>query len=267
MVGGQRGMQVGRAGAAGQGVQVQRNGQHDALAVVAVGRQEDRPHLQAGMVLDLGHMLVVQAQAVHLQRRCAGAGRLMLGDARLAAARVARHRVDGQRLRGRQQAGVDQRPQQGQRAGGIAAWVADARGCGDARRLAGRQLGQAVDPARRRAVGRAGVDQPHTRPPHQRDGGAGGVVWKAQQGDVAGVQRLGAAGGVAALGVGQGQQAQVGARAQAVQQLQAGGALVTVDEHEGLGHGVVLEVGQNHHAHCHACIRQVESVERQIPNL
>jgi hypothetical protein len=47
---------------AGSSAQVQRHGQHDALAKGAVGRHEERPLRQAGVVLDLGHMLVLQAR-------------------------------------------------------------------------------------------------------------------------------------------------------------------------------------------------------------
>jgi hypothetical protein len=58
--------------ARGQQAHVQGDHQHDALSIVAVGRHEHRRMRQAGMLLDLGHVLVVQAQAVDLKRHGAG---------------------------------------------------------------------------------------------------------------------------------------------------------------------------------------------------
>ena len=58
-----------------------------------------------------------------------------------------------------------------------------------------------------------------------------------KDGDVAAVDRLGAAAGVLAVRFGQGQQLQIRAAAQAVVDLQAGGALVAINENEGwIGH-------------------------------
>ncbi|MNP23424.1 hypothetical protein D3C76_1161340 [compost metagenome] len=92
------------------------------------------------------------------------------------------------------------------------------------------QFWQAIDPARGGAVRRTGVDHPHLRVVDRCHGFTSGVVGQAQQGDVGAVDGLAAALRVFALGLGQGEQAQVAAALQAGMDLQAGGALVAVDE-------------------------------------
>jgi hypothetical protein len=64
-----------------------------------------------------------------------------------------------------------------------------------------------------------------------------GVVGQAQQGDVGAVDRFAAALQVLALGLGQGQQAQIATALQAGMDLQACGALVAVDENNRGVHG------------------------------
>ncbi|MNR25661.1 hypothetical protein D3C85_1428250 [compost metagenome] len=86
-------------------------------------------------------------------------------------------------------------------------------------------------------MGGAGVDHPHLRVVDCRHGLAGGGIGQAQQGDVGAVDRLAASLRVFAFGFGQGQQAQVAAVLQAGMDLQAGGALVTVDEDNRGVHG------------------------------
>lgn len=83
----------------------------------------------------------------------------------------------------------------------------------------------------------AGVDHSHLGVVDSRHGLAGGVIGQAQQGDVGAVDGLAAALRVFALGLGQGQQAQVAAALQAGMDLQAGGALVAVDEDNWGMHG------------------------------
>jgi hypothetical protein len=87
-------------------------------------------------------------------------------------------------------------------------------------------------------MGRTGVDHAHARAAHQRHGFARGVVGQAQQRHVAVVQRLGAVGRTLAMLGRQLQQAQIVPPGQPLLHLQAGGALVTIDENE-RGHGAL----------------------------
>lgn len=131
-----RGVQALGRNTAAQKAQVQRDRQHNALAIVAVRRKEDRRLRQPGVALDLGYVLVVQAQAVDLKRQGLRIRvTFVLVQPGSAASRVARYCVNGQRVVGRQQACVDQGPQQGHRTRGVATRIADASGGGNAPRL------------------------------------------------------------------------------------------------------------------------------------
>ena len=66
---GQAGLQSGEIRAGRQQPQLQRHGQHDALAERAIRRQEHGPLRQARMALDFRRVLVRQAQTVDLERR------------------------------------------------------------------------------------------------------------------------------------------------------------------------------------------------------
>ncbi|MCP1573168.1 hypothetical protein J2S30_001547 [Herbaspirillum rubrisubalbicans] len=90
-------------------------------------------------------------------------------------------------------------------------------------------------------MGRAGIDDTDLGIFNQRHRFAGGGVGQAQQGDVGAVDGFGAAPRILALGWRQGQHAQVGATAQALVDLQTGGALVAVDEDEGKSAHAVLQ--------------------------
>ncbi len=69
---------------------MQRHGEHDALRVVPVARHEEGVAHQAGMLPDLGHVLVLQVQAVELEGRCACGRRALVAlDAGTALAAVA----------------------------------------------------------------------------------------------------------------------------------------------------------------------------------
>lgn len=109
---------------------------------------------------------------------------------------------------------------------------------GDAFSLACLQFRQAIDPARRGAMRRTRIDHAHAGPAHQRHGLARSLVRQAQQGDVAVVERLGAVRRAFALVGRQLQQAQVGPIRQPFAHLQAGGALVAIDENK-RGHGLL----------------------------
>jgi len=96
--------------------------------------------------------------------------------------------------------------------------------------LAGRQLGQAEDPAGLRAVRGAGVDDAGARVGHQRRRLLGRHIGQAQKGHIGGVEQARALGRVlAALGV-DAQQLDVGALRQHLVDAQARRAFLTVDE-------------------------------------
>ncbi len=108
-------------------------------------------------------------------------------DQRLAAAGVARDGVDRHRVVGRHQPGVDQRPQQRDGAGRIAAGVRHSPRLGDERALLRRQFRKAVDPARRDPVRGRGVDDPRSagrQSVGDRDRLPGGIVGQAQHDEI-----------------------------------------------------------------------------------
>ena len=137
---------------------------------------------------------------------------------------------------GRHQAGIDQRPQQQDEGAGMAARVGDALAAADGVALAGCQFGQAEDPARRRAVRGAGVDEAGLRVGDQRRGLARGGVGQAQEGHVGGIQQPRALGGVLApIGL-DAQHFHVAPRGQVLVDAQAGGAFLAIDK-DGVRHG------------------------------
>ena len=135
---------------------------------------------------------------------------------------------------GREQAGLDQRAQQRNRASGVAARVGDAVGLAHCFGLAGAELGKTVDPARRHAVrggrvddawlgARQGIDH--------RDRLARRVVVQAQDDQIGlGHQRALGLRVLAALR-GDAQQAHLGHQRQTFADLQTGGTGFAVDEH------------------------------------
>lgn len=109
---------------------------------------------------------------------------------------------------------------------------------GDAFGLACLQFRQAIDPARRGAMRRTRIDHAHAGAAHQRHGLARSLVRQAQQGDIAVVERLGTVRRAFAQVGRQLQQAQVGPIRQPFAHLQAGSALVAIDENK-RGHGLL----------------------------
>ena len=236
---GQASVQTLTGGACGQLAQMQRNGERNPLAERTIGRKKKRALRQPGMQGDFRGVFVFQTQAVELEGRGVGCvGAFMFVHASPSAARIPRHRVDGDGKVSGHEPRLHQGPQQGDGARGVAAWVADPLGASNARGLGSAHLWKAIHPLRVRAVRRAGVDHAHGG---VDDGGgcfAGRGIGQAQDGDIAAVDGLGAAGGVLAFGLGQGQQLQIRAATQAFVDLQTGGALVAIDEDKGWGgHG------------------------------
>ncbi|MNT81147.1 hypothetical protein D3C72_2207140 [compost metagenome] len=62
----QAGLQMLGADLSRQQAKLQRNAQHDALAVGAIAGHEHRPRRQPGVLLDLRYVLVRQLQAIQL---------------------------------------------------------------------------------------------------------------------------------------------------------------------------------------------------------
>ena len=211
---------------------VQRDRQRDALPEAAIRRHEERSTLQAGMFPDLGHVFVLQVQAIGLERqgRCR-ARAFVRGDALASAPGVAGHGMDAQRRVAAQAPGLHQRAQQRNGAGRITTRVADPQRAGDARILAGRHFGKAVYPVRMGAVCRGRVDDPHPRIADAGHGLSRCRVGQAQHHHVAIVGSLRTRGGVLAQAVRQGNEVDVRAPGQPLPDLQAGGALVAVDEY------------------------------------
>ena len=182
---------VGGAGSPGHLVEEQRDRHKHAPREGADGRHEDRAPLQPGIGDDLGDVFVGEAQGVELET-WRGA-RFVVRDHGFAAAAVAGDRVDGDRHGRRDDLGVDERTQQGDRARRVAARVGDEARGADRLGLARREFRKAVGPSRRHAMRGRGVE--HARAVrHGGDQGdrlARGVVREAEDDDVdLGEQRL-----------------------------------------------------------------------------
>ena len=74
----QAGMQLFSGGTCGQLAQMERDGEHDSLAERSIRREEKRPVRQPGMQGDFRGVLVLQPQAVDLERRGAGGPRALV---------------------------------------------------------------------------------------------------------------------------------------------------------------------------------------------
>ena len=161
-----------------------------------------------------------------------------VGNHPLAAARVARERITGERVVGGHEACLYEGRRGGDEARGVAARVGDALARGDGGALALRELGEAVGPVGGRAVRRGGVDDAGVGVLHETHGLAGRVVGQAEEHDVSGVDEALALVEVVALVLVDAQQLQVVARADAVEDLQAGRAALAIDVYLGPCHGV-----------------------------
>ena len=90
-------------------------------------------------------------------------------DHRLAAAAIARDGIDRDRKIGRDQPRIDERTQQRDRAGRIAAGIGDAARGGDLLLLACGELGKAIGPAGGDAMGARCIEKARARLAHRRD--------------------------------------------------------------------------------------------------
>ena len=149
-------VQVLGAGFSGQQVEVQRQLDQHTLLEMTHPRHEDRPAGETGVAHDFWQMFVLQAQAIELERRRFA---LLIGlDHGAPAAGVAGHCRQTERKVRRQQACVNQWPDQGDGACRIAAGVGHSPCLRYQGTLRAVQLGKAKHPAWCRAVRRGGVD-------------------------------------------------------------------------------------------------------------
>ena len=218
-----------RAGLAGQGMQVQRHLDDHAAIGARDGGREQRRMLQPGVTLHFRDVLVGD-----IERVGAVGGRLRaafeIGDHAFAAAGIAGHRVHGQRPVGRDQPGAHQRPDQRQKAGGIAAGIGDPLRLRDRRELRRIEFGEPVGPAVRDPVRGRGVDHAGAIVVDQLDGFARSVVGQAQDDEIGVVQRRLARLGVLALCIVQRDDRDLRAIGQPFANFEAGGAGGAVDE-------------------------------------
>ena len=216
---------------------MQRDGQHDALTESTVGRHEHRTLRQTGVGLDLGRVLVRQAQAVDHEGGSIGRARAFVGlDAFTAPSGVTGHGMHRDRMILRHQARGDQRAQQRDRAGRIAPGIGHPGRGRDPRGLRRLHLGKTVGPSGIGPMCRTGIDDPHLRMRNSGHGLARCRIGQTQDRDIAAVDGLRSPMRILAPPVGQGQQRNIGAPFQPAEDLQAGGALVAIDENSGF-HG------------------------------
>src|SRR5258706_9980367 len=203
----------------------------DDHAPIGIGdrRHEDRQMLYPRMLLHLGDMLVSQAERIDTcGRRPVGA--LELGDHRFAATRIARDRVDRDRPVDRDQPRAQQRADERQEAGRIAAGIADAHGLGDGRSLARFQLGKAIGPPLCDAVRSGGVDHAGVRIVDQPDSLACRIVGKAEDDEVGVVERFRTRAGILAPVLVEGDQLDVHAPGEPLAYFEAGRPDRAIDE-------------------------------------
>ena len=133
--------------------QLQWNGERDALAKRAVGRQKKRALRQACVLLDLGCVFVFQLQSVDLEGgRIQSVWPFVRIHTRSAAAGIARHGMNRNGIVGGHQGSLHQGAQQRDGAGGVAAGVADTPRVGNPGGLGCTHFRQAIHPLRIGAV-------------------------------------------------------------------------------------------------------------------
>ena len=164
---GESGGEIVRRRPAGQVVEMERHADQHALAKIADRGNEDRPPGKPAIGFDFRQVLMFEAERVEFEIRRHAA---FIGfDHRLAAAAIARDGIDRDRKIRRDQPRIDERTQQRDRAGRIAAGIGDAAGGGDLLLLACGEFGKAIDPAGGDAMGARCVEKARARLAHRRD--------------------------------------------------------------------------------------------------
>ena len=180
-------------------------------------------------------MLVLEAEAVEFEGRRGAV--FEARDHRLAAARIAAHRIDGDGIVRRHQTGIDQRPQQRDRAGRIAAGIRDFPRGPDLVGLVRREFRKAVGPVGRDAKRRRGVQHLGRRGAHavdQRDGLLRGIIRQAEDDEVHFLHQRALGAGILALVLGDAFHRDVVLQAEALANAEARRSGRAVDEHGGL---------------------------------
>ena len=162
---------------------------------------------------------------------------LVLGNELLAAAGVAGQGVGTQRVVRGDQPQLDQGIDGRDEAGGMTAGVGDSLGMDDRLPVLGGEFGEAVGPALRRPVGGGGVDDLRVGVLDHGHGFAGRVVGQAEEDQIRRIETFFALGGVLPLLLVDEEKLDVLAGGQPVIDLQAGGALPSVNKnHRFHGH-------------------------------
>ena len=164
-------------------IEKQRDFADHALTEPPDARQQYGPPIETGMLFQLRYMLVLQRQAVDvmcLEVDAFGFFRLERLDHLPAAAGIAGDRIDRDGVIRRDQAFLDQWPQEQDRPGRITAGIGDPPRGRDLRRMGFVHFRQAVHPVRARAMGRAAVDDADGIALHETDGLPGRVIGQAQ---------------------------------------------------------------------------------------
>jgi hypothetical protein len=180
----------------------------------------------------LGHVLVVEGEAVGLRRGEPATGvRLVAFDQLLAAARITGDRGGRDRQRSGHQPRIHQRAQQKNEPGGMAAGIRDALGAPELLALPGGEFGQVERPVGRHAMRGAGVDQARLGVGHPARGFTRCGVGQAEKRDVRRVEQPRALGFVLApVGV-DAKHFDVVALGKILMDAQPGGAFLAIDEH------------------------------------
>ena len=149
-------LQIPQVRAARQGIQVQGQLHDHALCEIAHAGHEQRTALEPRVRHDLGNVLVVQTECIQFKR---GSCILLIRlDHLPAAPRITTHCGQSNRMICRQNARVDQGPDQRDGAGGVAARVGHAVRLADGGFLSGAQFRKSKNPASRHAVRGGSVD-------------------------------------------------------------------------------------------------------------
>ena len=153
-----------------------------------------------------------------------------------AAAAIARQRIDADRIVARQHTGIHQRPNKGDGAGRIAAWVGNPRGVPNFLGLIRGKLGEAINPSGIDPMRGAGVQHPHRRIVDQRHRFFRGVIGQTKNDQIDRVQQAAALALILALFRRDADELDIVAAVQPRPYLQAGGPSFAVDENPGLAH-------------------------------
>src|SRR5215472_10134412 len=177
-------------------------------------------------------MLVFETECVKLEGWTAVP--VMRLDQRSAAAGIAADRADRDRVIGRDEPGLDERPQQTDGAGRVTAGIGDFARPRDLSGLIGRHFRKAIGPFRMDPVSGAGVEQfrrAAAERPGQPDGLSRSIIGQAQHDEIAGCHHVLARRPILALRRGQATQLYAGHHFETRSDAEASRASLAVDEY------------------------------------